>query len=441
MQRVVILDTSALMEGVGLRQIDWRNLDPAEHPDEVVLLVAPVVIEELDDLKRDQQPSRRHRARKASAEIQDILDAGGQVREAVRLELAHYELDAEELKSKGLLWDRGDDRILGCVYAHQSVDEATNVDGLKNASLPAHVPTPVPEHRQEVVLVGLDNSFLNRAITKRFKTLRLPEQYRRKDEPDPQEIEIRRLKAELEKIKDAHPKLELLFEDRTREKNVVVNANVPDDFALPFLLEHSQAKQAAFEEPLYRRGEMVARSAEDEVLFKEFVKQQAEAMEIAQRISEMQFVVRNEGHHAAKEVRVKIELPLEIQGTDPNVAFPKDHYAPNRYLYDRLLLSGMPLFLDRIIRVGPPERQQEFGIVGPYSASGPRTIGYGVGHLSDLSGIALPAVNLLFARAGERAVLKYEIVATGVPIRFSGELVINIQRQPREPPAPLPDRQ
>jgi DNA-binding transcriptional ArsR family regulator len=50
---------------------------------------------ELDELKQ-QQPSRRNRARRASLEIQDIVDAGGEVRSGVRLEIAPEELDADQ---------------------------------------------------------------------------------------------------------------------------------------------------------------------------------------------------------------------------------------------------------------------------------------------------------------------------------------------------------
>jgi hypothetical protein len=352
-------------------------------------------------------------------------------------------------KAKGLVWDRGDDRVLGCIYAFEREDQLA--ERLKHFSLVPGVSNPVadnarvraddPAERPGLVLVGVDNSFLNRANSKKFTTVRLRDEYLRTDEPDPLEVENRKLKSELEKLKDNHPKLELLFEDGSREKNVVINSDLADDFALPFLREHSKAKEDVFEEFRLRRGEISARASEEDFYFKEFVDKQAAAMEIIQRVSPVGFLIRNDGHHPAKEVRITIHLADEIEAVDPVVPFPEDHLQPRTYAYDKRLLAGKPMFANRTIRLDPPERQPDFGVLGPLVVRGARDFRYQIGHVGDLAGIALPAANVLFTRAGARAVLKYEVVASGVPRRFSGELVINIVREPRRPPAPLPEPQ
>jgi hypothetical protein len=50
--RLVVLDTSALMEGVFFTDFDWHLLDPSLNADAVRLVVPSLVVEELDDLRR-----------------------------------------------------------------------------------------------------------------------------------------------------------------------------------------------------------------------------------------------------------------------------------------------------------------------------------------------------------------------------------------------------
>jgi len=414
MRKEVILDTSAVMEGVGLRQIEWRALAGAAAADDVVLIVSPAVVEELDRLKTDAQASRRERARKGNREIHDLFDAGGEVGVGIRLELVHAELDAEALKQKGLLWDRGDDRILGCAYARQGREVLAD----------------------EFVLVGLDNSFLNRARSKGFKVLRLPEQYRRKDERDPQAEEIKRLKAELEEIKDTYPKLDLVFDGAADETTVSIGSQTTADFELLFLREHSRAQRLVLEQYSHMRG-LLARQNEDQYLFGEFLKQQVEAMEKAERVSECKFAVRNQGHYAARDVRVTIYVPPEIEAVDPVIPFPEDHYAPNRHIYDKAMLQHMELFAARDTRLRAPERYPNPMIGGPTVSPGASiTVAYRAREVSDLTTESLPPLNFLFGREGDEAVLKYEIVTSGVPRTFSGKMVIVINRRPRTLPPP-----
>ncbi len=49
---LVVLDTSALMEGVFFTDFDWHDLDPAVKEGPIRLIVPALVIEELDELKR-----------------------------------------------------------------------------------------------------------------------------------------------------------------------------------------------------------------------------------------------------------------------------------------------------------------------------------------------------------------------------------------------------
>jgi integrase len=278
------IDTNILMESVGIRQIDSCKLLDA---DEVVLVVSPVVVDELDDLKQHPQHSRKNRARKASTQVRDILDSGGGVRPGVTMEVAHRELDRLELRDKGLVWDRGDDRIIGCALVHDSVTSG------------------------DQVLVGLDNSLLNRVVSRQLRPVRLPEQYKRQDDLDPVEVENRRLKAELVKVKETFPTLVLAFADGSQEMVAAVHTDSPEDLALPYLREWAQAQEAIRDQYPQFRGHFVNRAAEDTVQCREFAKLQGRAEEMRGRAARCQFRVQNTGHHRAQGIRVTI-FPLRL---------------------------------------------------------------------------------------------------------------------------------
>lgn len=60
---LVVLDTSALMEGVFFTSFDWHDLDPVVKEGPIRLIIPSLVIEELDELKR-RDARQKARARK-----------------------------------------------------------------------------------------------------------------------------------------------------------------------------------------------------------------------------------------------------------------------------------------------------------------------------------------------------------------------------------------
>jgi rRNA-processing protein FCF1 len=71
--RLVVLDTSALMEGAFFTGYDWHGLDSSLQAENVRLVVPSLVIEELDDLKRPYRPERqRAQARKVLTALWDL---------------------------------------------------------------------------------------------------------------------------------------------------------------------------------------------------------------------------------------------------------------------------------------------------------------------------------------------------------------------------------
>jgi hypothetical protein len=69
---IVVLDTSALMEGVFFTEFDWHELDPTLKGEAVRLIVLSVVTDELDELKRRAGERQKAQARKVLSTLWDL---------------------------------------------------------------------------------------------------------------------------------------------------------------------------------------------------------------------------------------------------------------------------------------------------------------------------------------------------------------------------------
>jgi hypothetical protein len=70
--RVVVLDTSALMEGEFFTEFDWHALDPSLRESAVRLVARSLVAEELDDLKRHRDGRQRAHSRRVLTTLWDL---------------------------------------------------------------------------------------------------------------------------------------------------------------------------------------------------------------------------------------------------------------------------------------------------------------------------------------------------------------------------------
>ena len=68
---LVVLDTSALMEGVFFTEFDWHALDPAVKEGPIRLILPSLVIEELDELKR-RDARQKAQARKVLRTLREL---------------------------------------------------------------------------------------------------------------------------------------------------------------------------------------------------------------------------------------------------------------------------------------------------------------------------------------------------------------------------------
>ncbi|MEX2223286.1 MAG: PIN domain-containing protein [Candidatus Rokuibacteriota bacterium] len=180
------MDTQTLLHYQWLDQIDWLSL---LGTDRVEIILAPVVINEMDKHKRDPQKRRRDRARDRISQISDVLERGGALREGATLRAEHRESPGD-LLALGLDREINDDRLIGSVVAFIS----------KNPHM-------------RVALTADDLGLKLKARHHNIEILSLPTEYSLVDEPDPLQIKAQKLEQELRSYKSRLPELRVAFQD------------------------------------------------------------------------------------------------------------------------------------------------------------------------------------------------------------------------------------
>jgi hypothetical protein len=163
--------------------IDWPALADAE---EATLVIVAEVFREIEKHKDRSRERAQKRARAASSWIVRVMEAqSGLVRPGVRLALALKDPTSSAVEALGLSPDVSDDKILASILTD------TQAEG------------------QERVFVTADNLGRFKSKQLHLATLYPPDEHKLADEPDPLEIENRKLRQEL----DTRPKLTLAFKD------------------------------------------------------------------------------------------------------------------------------------------------------------------------------------------------------------------------------------
>lgn len=70
--QLVVLDTSALMEGVFFTDFDWHTLDEPLQEDPIRLILPSLVVEELDELKRHRDARQKAQARRVLTKLWEL---------------------------------------------------------------------------------------------------------------------------------------------------------------------------------------------------------------------------------------------------------------------------------------------------------------------------------------------------------------------------------
>jgi hypothetical protein len=184
---VVIIDTNIFMQYKPLHEFKWRDL--FDLPLEIV--ICHTVVSELDSLKDRGDNKKKTKARNALKVIEramENIEQGLEITDNVHLKVSGEIYDLNLLSSR-LSKDSPDDCIIGEVLWWTTKYSDKEIFFMSNDTAP----------KIKCKFLGL-------------KILDPPVSYLLQNELDEQEEEIKRLKKELDSLKNAAPKLELYFE-------------------------------------------------------------------------------------------------------------------------------------------------------------------------------------------------------------------------------------
>jgi hypothetical protein len=184
----VFPDTQNFLHYKSFEQIDLPGLLGFES---VVLVIAPIVLRELNDQSDSHKnPKIRKRAAAAIRKLGGWADVGGpaRVRKGVSLVFQATEPVDVDFVAEQLDPQVNDDRLLASFIAHRN----------DNPTLKA-------------TLLTSDVGLRIKAQMRKFEIFRLPDDAKLPDDPDPQEAENKELRSKLQAYTNASPSLKLVF--------------------------------------------------------------------------------------------------------------------------------------------------------------------------------------------------------------------------------------
>jgi hypothetical protein len=300
----VFPDTNLLLHFQRLDQIDWTTITGAS---EVVIVLAPVVIGELDDIKN------RHESRKLKQRARDInewvrkrwQDPNKVLRDGVSLEFATSEND--EHLTNGLVSRLNDDRLIANALAFHAAGK-------------------------DAAVASNDTIVMIKAETRGLQVILPTDDLALPLEKDDVERERDGLKRELDAQRARVPKLEFAWHNAADRGEVAVRALKPPASSAQ-IASRLPVMRKANEQPPHSIAALsfaamgVSASAIDAYNaelarfhknYEKFYDEMLEAIDHNRRLVELQFLVRNVGTTSATYVTIHIDLPLSMTAAEDN---------------------------------------------------------------------------------------------------------------------------
>lgn len=205
----VFLDANIYMHYSTITEIAWVDLLNLKDGDTAEIVVTRINLRELDEQK-DKNQNRRitDRIRKFLKYLETRLEQND-LKVAERVFLKYYQSNPQlELLAQGLDPTSNDDRLIATILDFRE----------------RHV-------EDEIVLFAHDTGVRLTAKGLGITARDMPEQFRAREEPDPRDVEIKRLREELQRSKNAQPRLSVGF---THEGDIRPFLEVSVKSPLPF---------------------------------------------------------------------------------------------------------------------------------------------------------------------------------------------------------------
>lgn len=205
----VFLDANIYMHYSSITEIAWVDLLDLKDGDTAEIVVTKINLRELDEQK-DKNQNRRitDRIRRFLKNLETRLEQND-LRVAERVFLTYYQNNPQlDLSAQGLDPASNDDRLVATILEFRK----------------SHI-------GDEIVLFAHDTGV--RITARGFGIIArdMPERFKAKEEPDPRDAEIKRLREELQRSKNAQPQLSVGF---AHEKSIKPFLEVSVKPPLPF---------------------------------------------------------------------------------------------------------------------------------------------------------------------------------------------------------------
>jgi hypothetical protein len=297
----VFPDTNVLLHFERPDQIDWSQVTADAS---VVLVLAPVVLRELDRHKNEGRVRRlQDRARDLSTWLRGLRKSKGyDLVNGSRLEIAIQE--SQDFYGHGLSSDVPDDRLIACALDYSAQGRR--------------------------VAIGTDDTLLlHKLDAYGIEAVELPVALRRKAEPDPVETENRQLKQKLAAIESRAPALHLRWQGGGTEASFTVRPLDMSDIASPEAernLHPHLLKRSERPPGLAGVGAIYLGSLPDDSVdrhndrltryWQEYAGYFSKARSVRdwhRRHVKASFRLSNEGTASAKSVLVRMSFPIELR--------------------------------------------------------------------------------------------------------------------------------
>ena len=352
--KTVFLDTQIFLHYRAIRDIDWCDLC---HSERVSIIIAPIVIEELDKKKIDRDQKIKKRAARAIKEISELLEASPNGLSAVLrsgVELCFYPNEPMEFDVYSLDASHPDDRLIATLLSYQKRDQSL-----------------------DCMLISEDLGCRLKAKARHIALGRMPESAKLTEEPDPNEQRIRELEEENRQLKLGTPKLCLAFLDKSHATHysIKVDTSPPSDLATlsqikrrhPKLLSPSRnyfriesASPIRTQAPVQHLKTNSTTSIDEynsdlDKYYNDYANYYGKesARQIQERHSiQLDFMVINDGCAPAQDVKVIISLPGDLI-VHNRKSHPVRHDKPRAPEKPMRMLADMKSLSDEL-NMGPP---------------------------------------------------------------------------------------
>jgi hypothetical protein len=191
MNKVIYLDTNVFLHYQPFNQINWLEVVKAES---VIIVFPPVIVRELNKHK-DSHPRAqiRKRAGETIKRLYGLLDSGSNPKVAENIYVFFEDRDPTiDFASHQLNFNIQDDHLIASIIMNRQES---------------------PTDYIVLVTSDLGLTLVAKAGRQSINTLRMPENLRVADEPDPNEDKVKQLEQQIRELNSRTPNLSLTYED------------------------------------------------------------------------------------------------------------------------------------------------------------------------------------------------------------------------------------